>query len=182
MTVREHLPPHKRRDPVKLKAAKRRHYLKHREAILAKTAAYKAANPEKAKAAQAASFAKNREYYQQYQRTYNETHSAERVANAKRWARANPERARELRAAACLRRRAKQGGNLSADDVRTLRAVGDGVCSYCLQRGLKLEIDHVLPIARGGLNVPSNCVMACRNCNAQKSAKTPLEWLWRFGR
>lgn len=67
---------------------------------------------------------------------------------------------------------------MSAADIRSLRAMGDGVCSYCLRAGLKLEIDHVLPIARGGLNEPENCVMACRNCNAQKSAKTPLEWVF----
>lgn len=169
---------HKRRDPEKLKAAKRRHYLKHREQILASNAAYRQANPEKVRAGQKAAVAANREYYRQYQASYNKAHSAEKVAYARGWAERNPERFREIATATNLRRRAKAGGYLSAADIRSVRAVGDGVCSYCLKRAARLEIDHVLPIARGGANAPENCVMACRNCNAQKSAKTPLEWVF----
>src|SRR5690606_40826449 len=36
-----------------------------------------------------------------------------------------------------------------------------------------LTIDHVLPVALGGSDDPSNLVAACRDCNAGKSSAAP---------
>lgn len=48
-------------------------------------------------------------------------------------------------------------------------------CRYC---GLKasdteLVVDHVMPVALGGSDEPSNLVAACRDCNAGKAASNP---------
>lgn len=50
------------------------------------------------------------------------------------------------------------------------------VCAYC-GIGKGLTRDHVQPRSRGGSNEPSNIVLACRNCNSAKGARTPAEWL-----
>lgn len=47
----------------------------------------------------------------------------------------------------------------------------DGHCAYC---GIKIEIvdmqvDHVFPINRGGLDEKENMLPACRSCNHYKS-------------
>jgi len=45
-------------------------------------------------------------------------------------------------------------------------------CAYChssLER--KAEMDHVIPVAKGGTGWPSNLVPACRSCNARKNTK-----------
>jgi 5-methylcytosine-specific restriction endonuclease McrA len=39
------------------------------------------------------------------------------------------------------------------------------------------EVDHVIPLARGGLHCLSNLRPACRSCNASKGAKRPSELL-----
>lgn len=49
-------------------------------------------------------------------------------------------------------------------------------CGYCLSRqeyvlGF-LEIDHIIPEARGGTNDEENLWLACRLCNHYKSAQT----------
>lgn len=35
------------------------------------------------------------------------------------------------------------------------------------------ELDHIIPIAKGGAHVWSNLQCACRECNAAKSDKAP---------
>lgn len=70
------------------------------------------------------------------------------------------------------------------EKARALRAtdwwkaqLAKGVCHYCgRQVGAEgLTLDHVIPVARGGKSVRSNCVPACRDCNAKKKAYTPVE-------
>ncbi|MFI9076080.1 HNH endonuclease [Streptomyces sioyaensis] len=47
-------------------------------------------------------------------------------------------------------------------------------CTYC--NGPAEELDHVLPLARGGRDVAANIVAACRNCNATKYTHTLACW------
>lgn len=44
-------------------------------------------------------------------------------------------------------------------------------CRYCGANavGTVLEVDHVLAVANGGTDEPSNLITACRSCNAGKS-------------
>lgn len=54
-------------------------------------------------------------------------------------------------------------------------------CQYCHVIGGILEVDHVIPISRGGTNELSNLVTACRRCNRQKKDKTPEEFeAWKL--
>ena len=48
-------------------------------------------------------------------------------------------------------------------------------CRYCGASApdAKLTVDHVIPIALGGTDDPSNLVTACQPCNAGKSASSP---------
>ncbi len=52
-----------------------------------------------------------------------------------------------------------------------------GVCHYCGQTvgAANLTMDHVIPVARGGRSVKSNCVPCCKACNNEKRAFTPAE-------
>jgi len=53
-------------------------------------------------------------------------------------------------------------------------------CVYCNKIGGKLEVDHIIPISRGGGNELSNLATACRKCNRQKKDRTPDEFVrWR---
>jgi hypothetical protein len=49
-------------------------------------------------------------------------------------------------------------------------------CRYCglgLESGLRLEIDHVIPMSLGGSSELENLVTACANCNNKKQGRTP---------
>lgn len=70
------------------------------------------------------------------------------------------------------------------EKARELRAsqwwkneIAKGVCHYCGRKVGKdaLTMDHVIPVARGGRSVKSNCVPCCKECNNAKKAKTPAE-------
>lgn len=52
-----------------------------------------------------------------------------------------------------------------------------GVCHYCGKTvgAENLTMDHVVPVARGGRSVRSNCVPCCKQCNNDKKAMTPVE-------
>ncbi len=52
-------------------------------------------------------------------------------------------------------------------------------CRYCGASApdAKLTVDHVVPVALGGSDGPSNLVTACVDCNAGKSATSPNEQL-----
>lgn len=48
-------------------------------------------------------------------------------------------------------------------------------CRYCRATDSPLTVDHVVPVALGGTDDPSNLVAACRDCNAGKSSSGPDE-------
>lgn len=63
--------------------------------------------------------------------------------------------------------------------LRTSLHREDPRCRYCgrtLTRK-RATVDHVLPTSRGGESTPENLTLACRDCNACKGDRTPLEWL-----
>jgi 5-methylcytosine-specific restriction protein A len=55
--------------------------------------------------------------------------------------------------------------------------LGQGLCHYCEGRFApgELTMDHVIPIARGGMSSKKNCVPCCKACNTKKGSKTTAE-------
>jgi hypothetical protein len=39
-------------------------------------------------------------------------------------------------------------------------------------------MDHLVPLARGGVSVKGNVVPACKECNAKKKLHTPVDLLF----
>lgn len=54
----------------------------------------------------------------------------------------------------------------------------DGKCDLCGKKGSD-TIDHVVPVAWGGADHPSNLVPAHRSCNSSKGADRPDRKEWR---
>lgn len=61
-----------------------------------------------------------------------------------------------------------------APDPYWLAVLRKDPCSYC--GGFGGEIDHIVPLKRGGTNADDNLAAACRSCNARKAARP----LWRY--
>ncbi len=49
-------------------------------------------------------------------------------------------------------------------------------CSYCGASGLQLQIEHIVPKARGGSDRASNLALACEPCNRAKGKQTAEEF------
>ncbi len=52
-------------------------------------------------------------------------------------------------------------------------------CHYCqcpLDRD-SVTMDHIVPISRGGKSTKGNVVPCCKECNNNKKALTPVEWV-----
>ncbi|MDZ4245661.1 MAG: HNH endonuclease [Dehalococcoidia bacterium] len=51
-------------------------------------------------------------------------------------------------------------------------------CRYCghtaQEEGIKLCVEHIIPISRGGNNNPANLITACCDCNVRKRNKALL--------
>jgi len=79
------------------------------------------------------------------------------------------------------RRRNAPGKHTAADVL----AIGDRQkwrCAWCKRPcGAAYHVDHVMPLARGGSNWPSNLCIACPTCNMRKKAKLPHEFAQTMG-
>ena len=49
-------------------------------------------------------------------------------------------------------------------------------CSYCHTTGVPLQLEHIVPKARGGSDRVSNLCLACQNCNMAKGTQTAAEF------
>lgn len=49
-------------------------------------------------------------------------------------------------------------------------------CTYCGERGGRLECDHIHPLSKGGSNEIDNLTTSCFKCNRSKHAKTLADW------
>lgn len=67
----------------------------------------------------------------------------------------------------------------SASDLAWLRKVHNNSCYYC---GVSIfenaQVEHLLPLARGGSNGFRNIMLACPSCNASKGALSEAQF-WR---
>ena len=59
--------------------------------------------------------------------------------------------------------------------------IQSGFCQYCEKKvnPKDLTMDHLVPLARGGLSVKNNLVPACKECNAKKKLHTPVDLMFQ---
>lgn len=102
----------------------------------------------------------------------------------RRWRHENPDKVREIRRCSVRNyraRKAKCSGKHTAADIRAQYKSQNGRCWWCGKKvGDKYEVDHRIPIARGGSNAPDNIVISCQKCNRSKNDKLPHEWNGRL--
>lgn len=74
-------------------------------------------------------------------------------------------------------RKAKRGRRAPPLTNRALFERDGHLCMYCgrKHRAGELSRDHVFPVARGGQNIWTNVLTACKFCNCRKDDRTPEE-------
>ncbi len=101
-------------------------------------------------------------------------------ARALDWSRSNP----EWKRANGRMRRAVRAGSSGYNDQHQIAAMlqeqhnSCNICSVDISRGY--EIDHIMPISRGGSNDIGNIQLLCRRCNRLKAAKHPDDFARDF--
>jgi 5-methylcytosine-specific restriction endonuclease McrA len=95
------------------------------------------------------------------------------IENIESWRRNNPNKVREIGRRSTSTRRARIAG-LSTDipvDYEAVAVRSAGTCGICGKPlSGRVEFDHIIPIARGGLHVTENLQLAHSRCNRRKSA------------
>ena len=87
------------------------------------------------------------------------------------------------RAAAKSRMRAPgRNEHYSPAELRELIVAANGRCYYCGEPSDRMEVDHKVPLSRGGANDISNICLCCRTCNRRKARKTEDEFRQLAGR
>ena len=105
---------------------------------------------------------KNREDARVADARYRDRHRERKRARDRRWVHDHP--ATNTRNSLAWRRKRR--------DAVLLPALA---CVYCGATAA-LEVDHVIPIARGGTDDAANTVPACAGCNRHKGTKTGDEF------
>jgi len=106
-----------------------------------------------------------------------------RIAYAKVWASKNSDKRLTISQNYKHRRRAVEASGVKFKDLMAWKASQKKVCVWC---GANCKtgyvVDHYQPLAKGGAHELSNLVIACRSCNARKSARDPYEFAKSIGR
>ena len=97
------------------------------------------------------------------------------LATTRAWQKANPERARYHVENARMRRMAAYSTLTEAEWRGDSRDSYKGLCAYC--DAPAQEMEHVIPLGKGGDHTAENVVPACWSCNRHKAGKWPGDWL-----
>ncbi len=128
-------------------------------------------------------YEKRGEDYRARAREAYEANRPARIESAARWAAANPERRRAIANAYKGRRRAQEEGGISGPELAAWTREQKKVCYWCGSPCAgAFEVDHYVPLAKGGEHSQDNLVIACPQCNRNKSARDPIDFAHRVGR
>lgn len=177
----------------------RARYVADRQSVLANKRGRYAADrdfADRIRAANRASYERNRETRRQYRRRYRQVHgdrirARERESSRrsyaknpraaldyyKAWRQRNLAKARAyVRASGIKRRAASLGQHFTALEWLALVEQHQSRCAYCGVKTDRPEADHRTPLCRGGSNLIANILPACLGCNRRKGRKTEDEF------
>jgi 5-methylcytosine-specific restriction endonuclease McrA len=108
---------------------------------------------------------------------YNRRNKEAYLAKMRAWRKANPEKVQVW----VRNRRAKlkgSSGSHTLSDIIDLMEAQRGQCVYCrCDIRDSFQVDHIVPVARGGSNDKANLQLLCKPCNLDKRDKDPVEYL-----
>lgn len=167
----------------KVKQRKKDYYEENKEVIAQKQKEYVTLNQEKIKERSKIYQQRYREKYpernKERQKRYREKHKEKiDIKNKEYRKRTQPqhnENTRRYRA----KKRNRSLDNISFDDIQARINQFNGKCAYCnktLEGKRQSQIDHFIPLNKGGWHCLSNIVPACISCNSGKCDYDPVEW------
>lgn len=104
-------------------------------------------------------------------------------AASRRWQERHPEQNRVARRNTYNNRKGVVGRHTAAD-IQEIWRLQRGRCAYCPSKldRVRMQVDHIVPIKRGGSNWRRNLQLLCAPCNQTKNARDPIEFAQSLGR
>ena len=133
-------------------------------------------NPEKDKKARLRRYKKNKkrecERQRKWRQKQGERYNIKRRKWQKEWYRKNSKWRREY-AKMDWHKRREANGSFTLQEWEDLKKKCNYTCQICGKKEpeIKLTIDHIIPISRGGINYIKNIQPLCRSCNSIKGIK-----------
>lgn len=149
----------------------------NREQVLAQRAEFRKNNKEKLKEQQKEHYLNNKEKRNAKSREYSKKNYDKVVIQVKKYQKENPEKVKAWRFNTKSKRRMRINNTIipfTSEQLNDRLSVYDNKCWMCGNNAQ--EIDHVIPLARGGAHMLSNLRPACTHCNRQKSYKKHTEF------
>lgn len=139
----------------------------------AASAAWRTAHPEQVKTTLAAWRAAHPDWYRLPNANYRSSHPDRQKSDNAAWRAANPGRMRAHK----VRRRQRielADGHYTGAEWEALKARYGYRCLMCgrTEPDIKLTLDHVVPVSKGGTNDISNGQPLCVSCNSRKHTQT----------
>lgn len=151
---------------------KRKYHAEHKEEERIKRSKCYQENREKKLAETKKWRLSNLEYNRARAKAWNQENHERYLGNVKKWRNEHLEQVRSH----CRDRRARtkgSGGNITVQEWQDLKKKYDFTCLRCKRREpeIKLTLDHVMPLSRGGKHVIENAQCLCKSCNSIKAIK-----------
>ncbi len=157
---------------------------KNRERITQRRRKYTARTRERKAAYDRAYYQANKERIREREKEYRQRNRERENSWRRVYMKENRARFRDRNTAAVRRRRARRHGADGFHTEQDIRFIYDrqgGRCWWCqCELNGTYEVDHRVPLSRGGSNDPSNLVVSCMSCNRRKHNKLPHEWNGRL--
>ena len=160
------------------KKASSRHF-ENKSANNARSSKYHSENRVLVRERQSLYYAKNAKRLRENASKWASNHSEKVKQRMAVWRAKNPHTGRINRQ---NRRDRINGRKLSVGIVAKLFKLQKGLCVCCkAPLGLGYHLDHIMPLALGGLNVDENTQLLTAKCNLKKHAKHPVDFMQERG-
>ena len=155
--------------------------------LLARGAEYRKNNPAKVKETNRFSKQKNKSKANKVRKIWVDKNRDKVNAQKRQWNAANKNKVRQINQNSYAKNRelfiqnaqkryAKlKGVEQKKITIKEIKKLYSLPCIYCGST-IKIEIDHIIPVSRGGRNALGNLAPACLKCNRSKSDLFVMEW------
>lgn len=182
--IRSHQAVYRRHNRATIAKTNARYRASHVGQIRSCGKAYRSSHIDKARAYNRAYRAANLDRLRAYSRDYAASNAVANRQRVRVWQEQNPDQYRAAHSASLAKRRACQKGVQVSDRkayaafVRWSRAAASIPCYWCgnSTKPKGRNLDHVIPIARGGSDSVGNLCVSCPECNRRKGSKLPEDF------
>lgn len=133
-------------------------------------------NPEKSIQSSQSWKARNKEKIKSYNQIYSKQNASKINELNRNWAKRNPEWCRANNA---KRRALKSNAKTFAISAKEIARLYQTPCFMCGSNN-QIELDHIIPLSRGGDHSIGNLLSLCKSCNASKHNSLWMEWRIRL--